>query len=156
MSLGSMFPAQIVRARITANLKPGTVIKHVTVMDDGNVHEKRFVVLSVSADTMTCVVNSQISNFIKNRPNMLCSQVLMEQSDHPYMSWDSHVDCSQVKTYKTTVLVDQLCDKPEWILGAISSDLQAKIIDAINNASTINTITKQQCCADLGSVDLSS
>ena len=43
MALGSAFPRDFVESQIRRRLKPGTVIKMRQTMDDGLIHEKRFV-----------------------------------------------------------------------------------------------------------------
>ncbi|WP_160055757.1 hypothetical protein [Pseudomonas sp. R84] len=116
-------------------------------MDDGRMHEKRFVVLDVSEDTFTCVINSRISAFIAKNENKAKCQVQIEASQHPFMSWDSHVDCSRIRTYSRTELVDQLCAHPEWILGMTTPELRERIIAAIKISKTIPSALAAQCCA---------
>ena len=66
MSLGSGFPPDFLRQRVQAQLRPGAVIKLVRKMDDGLLHEKRFVVLHVDETTVTCVINSRISRHLSH------------------------------------------------------------------------------------------
>lgn len=71
MSLGSLFPKGLATASIGRQLQPGTVVKFNAIMDDGKLHEKRFLVLSVDARTTTLVMSSEISAFIRARPEIL-------------------------------------------------------------------------------------
>ncbi|MDU8417000.1 hypothetical protein RYA60_01865 [Pseudomonas syringae] len=149
MSLGSFFPADFARMQIERQLQPGVVVKFSAEMDDGKVHEKRFVVLDASENTFTCVINSRISRFIASDANKLKCQVAILASQHPFMSWDSHVDCSRVRTYSRAEVIDQLCTNPEWILGVIALELRDEIVGALKASRTIPATVIAHCCASL-------
>lgn len=149
MSLGSFFPADYARMQIERQLQPGVVVKFLADMDDGKTHEKRFIVLDVTENTFTCVINSKISPFIIKDPNKIKCQVLIGAEEHPFMSWDSHVDCSRIRVYSRSELVDQLCNNPEWILGMTTPELRDQIVGAIKAARTIPLALATQCCAAL-------
>ncbi len=68
MSLGSGFPEDFRLAQVRRRLRPGTVVKLFRRMDDDKLHEKRFIVLHVDDHTITCVINSEVSQFIRTRP----------------------------------------------------------------------------------------
>lgn len=154
MSLGSFFPDALKKQRILSQLKPGVVIKHKTTMDDGQVHEKRFVVLSVSGETLTCVINSELSNFIKIRPFLLACQVQVACNGREFLEWDSYIDCSRVRTYSTAEVVAQLLNHPEWIYGNIDGALRTDILHALSQSEAIEPAVLKVCCTDLTSVPL--
>jgi len=106
-------------------------------MDDGQVHEKRFVVLAVSETTVTSVINSRISDFIRHRPDLLRCQVSMTKRDHDFMDHDSYVDCSRTHTFATRDVIDELAERPEWVLGPISPDLREAVVGALKYAPTL-------------------
>jgi hypothetical protein len=149
VSLGSGFPPGFRRNQILRRLRPGAVIKLARRMDDGRIHEKRFVVLVVDDYTVTCVINSEISPFIKHRADMLRCQVTMPLGDHAFMDHDSHVDCSRTRTYATVEVVRDLMDRPECILGVISPDLREAIVGALKFAPTLPPAEVEEICAAL-------
>ena len=57
MTLGNAFPPEMATASIRRQLRPVAVIKLRRVMDDGEIHEKRFVVVHVDERTVTDLVN---------------------------------------------------------------------------------------------------
>lgn len=154
MSLGNAFPASFAKAQIQRQLKPGMVIKLKAVMDDGLLHEKRFIVLSVSDDTLTCVINSRVSPLIAKNPSAARCQVSVEAATHPFMEWDSHADCSRIRNYSTSLVVSQLCDEPAWILGEITSELRDQVVSALKASVTTSPAITQACCQSLLSVVL--
>lgn len=150
MALGDAFPVEYLRAQILRRLIPGVVIKLREVMDDGQIHEKRYVVLRVDATSTCCVVNSRIGPFIQARPELLQCQVAMPVVDHDFMDHDSHVDCSRTKVFATDRVVRELLGKSDWILGEVSGDLRNQIIGALKYSPTLSPIEVSNLCASLG------
>jgi hypothetical protein len=151
MSLGNAFPASFAQAQIKRQLKPGTVVKLSFVMDDGKLHEKRFIVLNISDETLTCVINSKISPLLSTRPHLLKCQVLVKASLHPFMDWDSHADCSRVRSYPTAEVISQLCREPSWIMGEITESLRDDILAGLKASITTSPAITKLCCESLTS-----
>lgn len=122
-------------------------------MDDGKLHEKRFVVVHVDEHTFTCIINSNVSAFLKNRPDMLRCQVLIPTDGHAFMDHDSHIDCSRTRTYSTAEVTNELLQKPEWILGKITASLRDEMIAAIKFAPTFSAKEASAICQSLISAD---
>lgn len=151
MALGSMFPDVLARASIKRQLLPGTVVKFMAVMDDGKLHEKRFLVLQVDARTATVVMNSEISGFVRARPELLKCQVMIDAASHPFMDRDSHIDCSRARDYATSEVIDQLINNPGWVLGKVSQSVGLQVVSAIKASTTIRPVTAQSLCDSLAS-----
>jgi hypothetical protein len=149
MALGSAFPRSFVEAQIQRQLKPGTVIKMRQVMDDGVIHEKRFVIVALSEHTVTFVINTAISAFLQARPALLKCQVAMPVADHDFMSHDSHVDCHRTHTYTTHEVVRDLVTQPNWVLGTISADLRVAMVAAIKFSPTLSAKEATLLCESL-------
>ena len=153
MTLGANFPSQYLRAHITRQLKSGAVIKLVRRMDDGKVHEKRFVVVHVDTHTITCIINSTVSTFLRQRPDMLRCQVAIDQTTHSFMDHDSHIDCSRVRTYSTADVIEDLLAKPDWLLGNITATLRDDMVAAIKFAPTLSPAEVTLLCESLGEIE---
>jgi hypothetical protein len=149
MSLGSSFPPEYLVAQIRRRLAPGTVIKLCRRMDDGAVREKRFVVLFVDEQTVTCVINSTVSGFIRRRADLLRCQVLMRSESHAFMDHDSHIDCSRTRAYLTDQVIRDLAERPEWILGDVATALRREISAALRFAPTISPAEVALLCRAL-------
>ena len=153
MTFGSRFPPDFRKAQIERQLKPGTVIKLYRRMDDGQFHEKRYVVMHVDEHTVTCVINSAISNFVLNRPALLKCQVAMPCVSHSFMQHDSHVDCSRTHRFATVDVVADLSSKTDWVLGQITADMRDQIVGAIKFSETLSAAEVQILCRSLATVD---
>lgn len=148
-SLGDSFPRHMVASSIDRSLVPGRVFKSCQVMDDGSVHEKRFILLHRDENCLTVVINSKISNFVQSRPAMAKCQVSMEVQGHPFMLRDSTIDCSRVRKYDIKDVVDQLIKNPDWVLGAVSQMVRLQICEALNNSPLVNPSDRKICINSL-------
>ncbi len=149
MTLGSGFPEDFRQAQIRRRLQPGVVIKLFRRMDDGRLHEKRFVVLLVDAHTTTCVINSEISPFVRARPALLRCQVLMRSAQHDFMDHDSHIDCSRVRSFLTDDVVADLTSRPEWILGDATDSCRHDISAGLKVSQTLSAMDVERLCNSL-------
>lgn len=151
MSFGAGFPDDFRLAQIRRRLKPGAIIKLFRRMDDGRLHEKRFVVLHVDAHTTTCVINSEISQFIGTRPALLRCQVVIQVAQHDFMNHDSHIDCSRVRSFLTDEVIADLMSRPEWILGDASASCCTDIMAGIKASETLSVAEIARICSALAS-----
>lgn len=149
MPLGSGFPDGFLLAQIRRRLRPGVVIKLYRRMDDGQLHEKRFVVLRVDDHTITCVINSEINQFIRVRPALLRCQVLMRTAGHSFMDHDSHIDCSRVRSFLTEEVITDLMSRPEWILGDATDDCCDDIAAGLKASETLSLAEVESFCSSL-------
>lgn len=151
MSLANAFPASLKAASIKRQLRPGAVIKIQTTMDDGEIHEKRFVVVDVDLEsfTFTCVINSNIPRIVANNPDLLKCQVRIDMESHPFMDWDSHIDCSRIRTYPADDTCEQLAENPVWVLGTITADVRDLIMAALKDAPGMSVKEVERYCAAL-------
>ncbi|MCA7955352.1 hypothetical protein LGM43_34380 [Burkholderia seminalis] len=125
-------------------------------MDDGKVHEKRFVIVRIDGDVITCVINTEINKFIANRPDLNRCQVAIKSDTHEFMSESiSHIDCTRLRTYSFDEVVDQLVAKgTSWILGTITSDVGGAMQDALKHSRLIAAGDVAVCCDSLSTASL--
>lgn len=149
MSLGDQFPQGMVESSVARQLLPGVVVKFRACMDDGKVHEKRFVILHVDEEAMTCVINSDINLIIRNDADRLRCQVEIQKSTHDFMDHDSHIDCGRVRAYPKAEVLAQLAKRPGWILGSITTETRDQMVSALKHAPTLSAPTIALCCESL-------
>ena len=149
MALGNAFPPGMAAASIRRQLRPGAVIKLRRVMDDGEIHEKRFVVVHVDERTVTCIINSEIGAFLQSRPALLRCQAAMAVAAHPFMERDSHVDCSRTHAYATDAVVRDLVREPGWVLGVIATELRDEMLAAMKFSPVLSAREVQLLCESL-------
>lgn len=153
MRLGEAFPAGHARASAERQLLPGAVIKLRAKLDGSTEKEKRFVVVHVSDEALCCVMNTLLHSIIKNNPDLLKCQVAVARDD-VIADHDCHLDCSRVRTFKKTDILDQLTDEPGWILGKVSPDLRDQIVAGVKASIFIPPPVATDCVASLENADL--
>lgn len=147
MGLGDAFSVEMKEAFARRCRLPGAVIRCPQVMDDRKVHEKRFVVLHVDDETLTIVINSELNEFVERTPALRQCQVAMPKADHPFMRWDSFVDCSKIRKYRTQDLVNHLASNTTDAIGTITPELRDQIVSALKHSVT-NLPADVKICAD--------
>lgn len=106
--LGDVFPESL-RAKLADDrLIPGSVVKiHCDFTTPPK--DKYLVIACVTPKLLVFVVNSEINEFIQNRPDLLKCQVSLNQADYEFLQHDSFADCSiSVDAIDVTNLRDQL------------------------------------------------
>lgn len=149
--LGEHFPAELLRPRIEAALKPGCVVK--LLVKFPQVTKEKFLVLVADDDPeyLTFIVNSEINPFIANRPHLLQCQVAIDAANHEFLDYDSHVACHEVLPMKREEVIKSLMADPSGIKGAVSPDVRGQIAAAVKFAKTIDKDKKSRIIAALES-----
>lgn len=148
--LGEHFPAELLRPRIEAALKPGCVVKLLVKFPQTT--KEKFLVLVADDDPeyLMFIVNSEIHSFITNKPHLLQCQVAIDASSHDFLNHDSHVACHDVLPMKREEVIKSLMADPAGIKGEVSSDVRGQIVAAVKFAKTIDKDKKNRIIAALG------
>ena len=117
--------------------------------DDGTVRNKRYVVIHVDDDVVSCIINTEPAGILKRNPAAMRCQVVITASDHKFMDYDSYVDCSKVLRLDRELVNDQLFHESWRLLGTISGGLRDTMIPAITVSSQVAPRIKDECCASL-------
>ena len=149
MSLANAFGPAMAKASAKRQLVPGAVVKMFQKMDDGNEQEKWFVVVDVNQWTITCVINTNVPKLIQRNASLLKCQVPVAKADHPFMSHDSNLDCTKVMSFPTSDVLNQLAEKPEWIMGAASNALLTDMITALKITPMLTAAEASSYCSPL-------
>jgi hypothetical protein len=91
-NLGDMFPSNFAQTFASHHqLSVGDVIY---LFCDFTTPEKhKFMVVCCCEPLLVLLINSEISDYIQARPALLQCQVDLFESDHPFLEWDSFVNC---------------------------------------------------------------
>jgi hypothetical protein len=149
MSLAHAFGPQAAKASALRQLVPGAIVKIFEKMDDGIEREKWYVVVQVTESTVTCVINTNIPKLIQHRPALLKCQVDVLRNAQPFMTHDSHLDCSKVRIYPTEKVVGQLAQKPEWIGGTASDEVLTAMIEALGSTPLLTAEEATSYCTSI-------
>lgn len=150
-SLGAHLPADLLRPRIEATLKPGCVIKLLVKFPEKS--KEKFLVLVADDDPeyLTFIVNSEINPFIVARQHLLQCQVAIDAASHDFLDHDSHIACHEIRAMKREDVIKALMAEPDGIKGKISDDVRNQIAAAVKFAKTIEKDKKNRIIAALES-----
>ena len=79
-------------------------------------------------------INSRINNFIRNRPDLLSCEAEILASQHPFLRYDSYVDCREIFSFYEIELTNTR--------GILSPDAQQVVIEAVNYCPVLEQIHK--------------
>ena len=141
---GEHFPAELLRPRIEAALKPGCVIKLLVKFPQTT--KQKFLVLVADDDPqyLTFIINSEINPFITSRPHLLQCQVAIDAENHDFLDHDSHIACHDVLPMKREEVIKSLMANPAGIKGEISFNVRNQIVAAVKFAKTIDKDKKNR------------
>lgn len=94
---------------------------------------KFVVIVCQDEDYMGFLINSDISQFILNKPNMLACQIKLTETEYHFLFQESYLDCAQLYPFKNSELIIGL----EIINDKTKNEIR-KVI------SKAKTITKHQ------------
>lgn len=147
--LGEHFPAELLRPRIEAALKPGCVIKLLVKFPEITKEKCLVLVADDDPEYLTFIVNSEINPFISNQPYLLQCQVAIDAASHDFLDHDSHIACHEVLPMKREEVIKALMADPAAIKGEVSSDVRSQMLAAVKFAKTIATDKKNRIIAAL-------
>jgi hypothetical protein len=137
--LGLMMPAGARRALLDRRLKPGTVILLEVTFPTGTTKEKFLVLVASDADDLYFVINSNPSRLITRNPDLLRCQVTIDAASHPFLNYDSHIDCTQLLRLPRAKVLDDLVALPDRVKCTASANVLEQIAAAVKRAPTLST-----------------
>lgn len=81
-------------------------------------------------------INTRITPFIANKPNLLPCEAMIFVSQHPFLSYDSWVDCHDILSFKETELTD--------LRGVVSIDGIQNVMTAVQVCPTLRPHFKKK------------
>ncbi len=149
--LGSYFPTSLKNEFFNHNYGPGTVL--FLDCDFTKPPKAKFlVVLCGGSPPLLFIINSKIHRFICSQPDLYQCQVSIKAADHPFLTHDSFIDCSQVITgLDDDTIRQQVLNDLGRVKGELGADAKRAVIQAVASATTITPKHKELICGALQS-----
>lgn len=109
MKLGDLLPPDQKRQYIRDSLVPGRVL-HLHCSFTSPPKHKFVILVSMTPEPLVFLINSEISEWLEQRPDLRDCQVLIHCAEHSYLSYDSYLDCTQAKRPPVTEIERQLME----------------------------------------------
>jgi len=148
----TLHPDQI-RKLIRAKIKPGCIIKIFCDFINNPKYKYCVIVHTDFEDEILLffLVNSNIPNFIKQRPDLYCCQLTLTKKDYPFFTnEDSYLNCAELFD-KLTVdqVIDHLSHVPNDFIGNLNDTEIKSIIEIVHKARTISSDDRELIIASL-------
>jgi len=140
--LGDRFPEGGKAEHVTRQLVPGQVL-YLFCQFTHPPKEKYLVLVSVEPGPLLFVVNSRVSPFIADRPDLSKCQVMLAASDYAFLDHDSFIDCSRAISLPEDEITSQLIADLGRMRGTLSPTTRQQITRVVQAAQTISPAHKR-------------
>ena len=127
-------------------LRPGTVIRVPVGFKQGQ--PKYLVVVDLDSEAHCLVINTQVHSIFRNELRR-DSIITIDVATHPFMHHDSDIDCNEVKRLPLDEIHAEINSDANCLKGAVSQELRASIIQAIQVSPFLTPKEKRRYIAAL-------
>ncbi len=97
--------------------------------------DKFLVVVCLDPKPLLVFINTRINALVQSNPDLAQCQVLIDAENHPFLDYDSYIDCSDVCSFPIDHLEEQVKDQ---LKGTVSSGVLSGIEVAIQKSPLIS------------------
>jgi hypothetical protein len=149
--LGDCFPEPFRRSFLANQFGPGSIIRLFCDFTHPQPKNKYLVVMSVTP-LLFFAINSQVNNYIQQRPHLKACQIILRSSEYTFLGHDSYLDCSEViDSLRVDDIMNQLMSDTSRAVGALNLVQVQNIMSVIHPALSISRKHKCDIEAALGS-----
>ena len=143
MNLGDFFNDEIRKEYAERQIDIGKAL--LIKIPDFNVNYPKYCVVVAlnNYNIAGVIINTEINSNIFKTDDLRKLHLPILQRDHPFLKYDSFVDCSQLIKWKIEYIIEVISKKPEIVVGNVTDDLLKKIHLTITFADTITSKEKK-------------
>ncbi len=131
MAIGAAFPGEIRRLSVVRQLTTGVVLHLWAILNDGERHLKRYVVVFVNDEMVVAfMMNTDLHPLV-------VPECQLRLDGFAYITHPCHLDCGRTRTFEYEEVVRQLMADTSRILGRIDSDVRDDIQRAMRDSPLI-------------------
>lgn len=132
MILGDHFPRNVKLQSIKEKLQPGRVVYLFCEFTVPEPKDKYLLLGCVDPLPLFLVINSEVSDFIKERSHLLRRQAKLDVASHNFLNHDSFIACHEAKSvFSMEDINTQLLNDMNRIKGMISDDVRDQVLAAV-------------------------
>lgn len=146
MSLGDLFPDDFKNDFAKRNIDVGKAL--LIKIEDFVINYPKYIILVANNNDETVmafvVINSEVNENIFPTPYLKSLHVSIDKAKHPFLDYDSYVNCSEVKEFNRDDIFEFLKQNPERAVGNVDSETLNLIKTTLSNATTIPPFIKRK------------
>jgi len=148
-SIGDRFPPEKRRAFIQQRLVPGCVIRIKIKFPEVTKHKFLVLVADDDPEIWTFIINSELNQYVKDRPHLLKCQVKIAAADHSFLPHDSYLACDKVLHLHRADVIRELMANMGGIRGNVDDDVMDQMRAAVKFAKTLAPAEKARILSSL-------
>lgn len=138
MILGDHFPPDAKRKTIKEKLQPGQVVYLYCEFTVPKPKDKYLLLGCVDPLPLFLVINSKVSDFIKERGYLLRCEAKLDAASHGFLDHDSFVDCREaISDFSMDDIIEQLLNDMKRVKGMISDDARDDVLSAVKMCTVL-------------------
>jgi hypothetical protein len=136
--LGDHFPSDVKLRTIKEKLQPGRVVYLFCEFTAPRPKDKYLLLACVDPLPLFFVINSEVSDFIKERAHLHRCQVRLDVASHDFLDHDSSIACHEAKSeFSIEDINRQLLSNMDRIKGVISNDVRDQVLAAVKACTVL-------------------
>lgn len=138
MIVADKFPIELRKQKLKENLNPYVVLYLFCQFTHPLPKDKFLLLVSLKPEPLFFVVNSEMNDYVKNRPHLAKCHILLEKEKHHFLSHDSYINCNEAKSFSIEEVETQVLENMGRIKGIVSKEIRLFIIEATKASKTLS------------------
>ena len=125
MSLADSFPDSIKENFATRNIDIGKAL-FIEIPEFQISHKKYWVIVSINTPRTFIagvVINTEINTNVAYNQYLQSQHILIKQSDHSFLDYDSYVDCSKLQKRPFRDVYKAIVENPNIVVGNVTDKM---------------------------------
>jgi hypothetical protein len=144
MNLGILLPQEIKDDFARRNIELGKTL--LIEIPDFNISYKKYLIIVATSNSYIAgvVINTEINLNFAWSEEVKKLHLPIKQEEHPFLKYDSFVDCSKLHKRLITEICDAIKENPSMVIGNVTESLLRTLQITITHAKTISVKDKKE------------
>ena len=144
MNLGILLPQEIKDDFARRNIELGKTL--LIEIPDFNISYKKYLIIVSTSNSYIAgvVINTEINLNFAWSEEVKKLHLPIKQQEHPFLKYDSFVDCSKLHKRLITEICNAIKENPSMVIGNVTESLLRTLQITITHAKTISVKDKKE------------
>jgi hypothetical protein len=140
VSLGDFFPKNLRDSFAKRNVDLGSSL--LIRLNHLNVNYPKYIVVigkdEPNDDLGYVIINTDVNTNVYSSPYLQGLNVPISSSDHDFLDWDSHVDCTKINQFRISDVVNFITSNPDRLVGNLTNVKLKEVLSSLIQSNTIS------------------
>lgn len=144
MNLGILLPQEIKDDFARRNIELGKTL--LIEIPDFNISYKKYLIIVATSNSYIAgvVINTEINLNFAWSEEVKKLHLPIKQQEHPFLKYDSFVDCSKLHKRLIAEICDAIKENPSMVIGNVTESFLRTLQITITHAKTISVKDKKE------------